>query len=157
MLLDNDLAELYGVSTGNLNLAVRRNMQRFPEDFMFQLTPEEHAPLLLQFARANRGGRRTQPYAFTQEGVAMLSSVLGSERAVQVNIAIMRVFVRMRENMATHQDLAHKIEALEQKYSDHDGEIEVIFEAIRKLLEPPPVPKRQMGFRAATAPNGGNA
>ena len=134
MLLDNDLAELYGVSTGNLNLAVRRNMQRFPEDFMFQLTPEEHAPLLLQFARANRGGRRTQPYAFTQEGVAMLSSVLGSERAVQVNIAIMRAFVRLRQLLSTNADLTRKLEEMEKKY---DGQFKVVFDALRQLMSSP--------------------
>jgi ORF6N domain-containing protein len=108
VMLDSDLADLYQVTTGNLNLAVRRNIDRFPEDFMFQLTKEENNSLLLQFARAKkgRGGRQTQPYAFTELGVAMLSSVLNSERAVQVNIVIMRAFVRLRELLATHNDLA---------------------------------------------------
>jgi hypothetical protein len=149
-MLDSDLAELYGVTTGNLNLAVRRNANRFPADFMFQLTTEEAGALLLQIARAKkgRGGRQTPPYAFTEQGVAMLSSVLNSERAVQVNIAIMRAFVKLREVMATHKDLAHKIEALERKYQDHDKEIQVIFQAIKKLLEPPATPKRRIGFHA---------
>ncbi|MBL8229100.1 MAG: ORF6N domain-containing protein [Bryobacterales bacterium] len=150
VMLDSDLAELYGVATGNLNLAVRRNRNRFPEDFMFQLTVEEHDSLLLQFARAKgRGGRRTPPYAFTQEGVSMLSSVLNSDRAVQVNIAIMRAFVKLREVMASHKDLAHKIEALERKYQDHDEEIQIIFQAIKKLLEPPANPKFRIGFRTS--------
>lgn len=149
VMLDSDLAELYQVTTGNLNLAVRRNIERFPEDFMFQLTKEETTSLLLQFARAKTGpgGRQTPPYAFTEQGVAMLSSVLNSTRAVQVNIAIMRAFVKLREVMATHKDLAHKIEALEHKYGTHDQEIQVIFKAIKKLLEPPAVPpKRRIGF-----------
>lgn len=155
ILLDRDLADLYGVLTGNLNLAVRRNQERFPADFMFQLTREEHDFLLLQSAIAKpadrRGGRRTLPYAFTQEGVAMLSSVLNSERAVQVNIAIMRVFVKMRELVAANQELGQKIEALERKYENHDDEIRVIFDAIRQLLEPPATPKRPIGFQAAAA------
>jgi len=159
VLLDSDLSDLYGVLTGNLNLAVRRNQERFPPDFMFQLTPEEHDFLVLQSAIAKpdgrRGGRRTLPYAFTQEGVAMLSSVLNSERAVQVNIAVMRVFVKMREIMAANQELAQKIEALEQQYEDHDAEIKVIFEALRQLLDPPATPKRPIGFHA-TAASGAN-
>src|ERR1035441_3147216 len=112
VMLDSDLAELYQVTTGNLNLAVRRNSKRFPEDFMFQLTKEEADTLLLQIARAKtgRGGRQTSPYAFTELGVAMLSSVLNSERAVQMNIIIMRAFVRMRELLASHKDLAEKVE-----------------------------------------------
>jgi len=122
VLLDNDLAELYGVTTGNLNLAVRRNKIRFPSDFMFQLSDEETKCLLLQFAISkSRGGRRTLPYAFTEQGVAMLSSVLKSQRAVLVNIAIMRAFVRLRELMGTHKDLAQKLEALEKKYDAQFG------------------------------------
>jgi hypothetical protein len=106
VMLDQDLAELYGVTTGNLNLAVRRNQLRFPEDFMFQLSAEERASLILQSARAKgRGGRRTPPYAFTEQGVAMLSSVLKSQRAVLVNIVIMRAFVKLREMLATHRDI----------------------------------------------------
>lgn len=150
VMLDSDLAELYQVTTGNLNLGVRRNPQRFPEDFMFQLTKEEFENLRLQFATSSSsyGGRRYLPYAFTEQGVAMLSSVLNSDRAVAVNIAIMRAFVKLREIMATHKDLANKIEALERKYAAHDKEIQVIFSAIKKLLEPSPPPsKRRMGFR----------
>jgi len=116
VMLDSDLAELYGVTTGNLNLAVRRNKSRFPKDFMFQLTAEEAKSLLLQTARSKgRGGRRTPPSVFTEQGVAMLSSVLRSEQAVQVNIAIMRAFVRLRELLVIHKDLANKIEAPREK------------------------------------------
>jgi phage regulator Rha-like protein len=151
VMLDADLAELYQVLTKNLNLAVRRNQNRFPEDFMFQLTTDETESLRLQIATSNkgRGGRRYLPYAFTQEGVAMLSSVLNSDRAIQVNIAIMRAFVKLREIMSTHKDLANKIESLERKYSQHDQELQVVFKAIKKLMEPAPVPaKRRIGFRS---------
>lgn len=145
VMLDRDLAELYGVTTGNLNLAVRRNKNRFPEDFMFQLSGAEAKSLLLQFAISKvRGGRRTPPYAFTEQGVAMLSSVLKSERAALVNIAIMRAFVRLRELMASHKDLARKLEELEKKY---DAQFKRVFDAIRELMNPSPVPpKRQIGF-----------
>src|SRR5213080_949238 len=134
VMLDEDLAELYGVTTGNLNLAVRRNPKRFPADFMFQLNREETQALLLQNARAKgRGGRRTPPYAFTEQGVAMLSSVLNSDRAIEVNIAIMRAFVRLREILATHKDLARKLQDMEKKLGEHDEKFQVVFDAIRKL------------------------
>lgn len=149
VMLDSDLAELYGVTTGNLNLAVRRNKTRFPQDFMFQLTAEEAKSLLLQTARTKgRGGRRTPPYVFTEQGVAMLSSVLRSEHAVQVNIAIMRAFVRLRELLAVHKDLAHKIEALERKDAEHDAKFRVVFEAIQELLQDTPPPRRRIGFKS---------
>lgn len=149
VMLDSDLAELYGVSTGNLNLAVRRNKSRFPQDFMFQLTAEEEKSLRLQTARAKgRGGRRTPPYAFTEQGVAMLSSVLRSEHAVQVNIAIMRAFVRLRELLFEHKDLAHKIEALERKDAEHDAKFRVVFDAIHELVQETPPPKRKIGFKS---------
>ncbi len=135
VMLDQDLAELYGVTTGNLNKAVGRNAGRFPDDFMFQLTPGELANLRFQSGRASWGGRRTPPYAFTEQGVAMLSSVLHSERAIQVNVAIMRAFVRLRELLSSHADLRRKLEALEQKY---DAQFRVVFDAIRELMEPPP-------------------
>jgi hypothetical protein len=144
VMLDADLAELYQVSTGNLNLAVRRNKGRFPGDFMFRLTKNEFENLRLQFATSKWGGRRYLPHAFTEQGVAMLSSVLKSERAVQVNIAIMRAFVRLREILATHKDLARKLRKMEKKY---DTQFKVVFEAIRELMEPELVPpKRQIGF-----------
>src|SRR3989454_6960322 len=145
VMLDEDLAELYGVTTGNLNLAVRRNPKRFPADFMFQLNREETQALLLQNARAKgRGGRRTPPYAFAEQGVAMLSSVLNSDRAIEVNIAIMRAFVRLRAMLATHADLARRLNELEEKY---DEQFRVVFEAIRELMAPEPVPpSRRIGF-----------
>ncbi len=146
-MLDSDLAELYGVTTFNLNKAVKRNLERFPEDFMFQLTKEEAELLLFQSGISKptgRGGRRTMPYAFTQEGVAMLSSVLRSERAVQVNIAIMRAFVRLREMLATNKDLARKLQEMECRY---DAKFKIVFDAIRKLMPPPGEKKKRIGFR----------
>ena len=148
IILDRDLAELYEVKAIALRQQVKRNADRFPNDFLFQLSKEETDLLVSQNvipSRRSLGG--SFPYAFTEQGVAMLSSVLASKRAVQVNIAIMRAFVKLREVMATHKDLANKIEALERKYSEHDEEIQVIFKAIKKLLEPPPLPpKRRIGF-----------
>ena len=150
VMIDSDLAELYQVETFNLNKAVKRNPNRFPADFMFQLTKEEAGSLTFQIGMSKpegRGGRRYLPYAFTEQGIAMLSSVLNSDRAVLVNIAIMRAFVKLREIMSTHKDLAHKIDALEGKYAQHDQQIQIVFDAIRKLLQPPVSPKRRMGFR----------
>ena len=150
VMLDSDLAELYGVTTGNLNLAVRRNKTRFPDDFMFRLNAEETQSLLLQFARAKtRGGRQTPPYAFTEQGVAMLSSVLRSERAVQVNIVIMRAFVKLREMLATHKDLAQKLEALEKTY---DAKFKAVFEAIYRLINQP-IPRKPIGFATGSEPD----
>lgn len=139
--LDSDLAELYGVTTKAFNQAVKRNAKRFPADFMFQLTAEEADALRSQFVTSNkgRGGRRYAPYAFTEQGVAMLSSVLNSERAIEVNIAIMRAFVRLRELLSSHKDLARKLDELERKY---DARFQIVFEAIRQLMTPPPAPKR---------------
>jgi di/tripeptidase len=130
--------------TPSLNLAVKRNAARFPEDFMFRLTKEEIG-LRFQFeASKTRGGRRYLPYAFTEQGVAMLSSVLNSSRAVQVNIAIMRTFVRLRQILATHKDIAEKLQAMERKY---DKRFKVVFEILRRLTAPPPEgPKRPIGF-----------
>ena len=146
VMLDKDLAKLYGVSTGRLNEQVKRNKKRFPEDFMFQLLSEEMIFLRSQFATSKRGGRRYMPYVFTEQGVAMLSTVLNSERAIQVNIAIMRVFVKLREIISTHKELAHKLAQLERKIEKHDIEIESIFEAIRQLMIPPEKPSRKIGF-----------
>jgi ORF6N domain len=152
VMLDSDLADLYQVPTKRLNESVKRNRKRFPEDFMFRLTSAESEQLnRSQFATGSQKHRdpRLQPYAFSELGVAMLSSVLNSERAVQVNIVIMRAFVKLREVMGTHKELAHKIEALERKYNKHDEELQVVFRAIKRLLEPPPIPpKRRIGFRA---------
>jgi hypothetical protein len=149
VMLDADLAELYQVATKNLNLAVRRNPDRFPEDFMFQLTKEEAESLRLQFATSNagRGGRRYLPYAFTEHGVAMLSSVLGSKRAVQMNITIIRAFVRLREAMAGNQELVRRLDQVEAKLRQHGGAIGLLAEEIRKLKQPPRErPKRRIGF-----------
>lgn len=146
VMLDRDLAELYKVPTGRLNEQVKRNIRRFPGDFMFQLTRKEFKILKSQFAISSWGGTRKLPYVFTEQGVAMLSSVLHSERAVQVNIAIMRVFVKLRQILSTHKTLAHKLEQLERKIEKHDGEIRTIFEAIRQLMAPPEKPKRRIGF-----------
>lgn len=145
VLLDSDLATLYGVDTKRLIEAVRRNLERFPQDFMFQLTKEEFNVLRTQFASSKQqGGRRYRPYAFTEQGVAMLSSVLRSKRAVQVNIAIMRAFVQLRQLLDSHDELSQKLAALEQKY---DKQFRVVFDAIRQLMmTPEPTGKRPIGF-----------
>jgi len=147
VLLDFDLAPLYGVTTGNLNKAMRRNRERFPSDFMFQLTAAEAESLIFQFGIAKgRGGRRHRPYAFTEQGVAMLSSILKSERAVKVNIAIMRAFVKLRETLETNREFARKFSELERRVGKHDKEIAAIIDAIRQLMAPPEKPKREIGF-----------
>jgi hypothetical protein len=147
VMLDSDLAQLYGVATKDLNLAVTRNRERFPNDFMFQLDNQEFAHLRLQIATSNRrGGRRYLPYAFTQEGIAMLSSVLRSPRAVAVNIEIMRAFIRMRGMLVSVDELARKLDALEQKALAHDKDLEEVFEALRELMNPPEPPHREIGF-----------
>jgi hypothetical protein len=146
VLLDSDLAALYGVTTGNLNKAVKRNAERFPTDFIFQLDSEEVANLKFQFGISSWGGRRRRPYAFTEQGVAMLSSVLNSERAVKVNIAIMRAFVKLREALDTNRELAKKFAELEHRVGKHDEEIAAILEAIRQLMAPAEKPRREIGF-----------
>src|SRR6266480_1173926 len=144
--LSPDLADLYEVEPRALVRAVKRNLERFPADFMFQLSPGEFENLKSQIVTSSWGGlRRAKPYAFTEQGVAMLSSVLRSKRAVQVNIAIMRAFVRLRELLAGHQDLARKLAELEKKY---DAQFKVVFDAIRNLMKPPvPTIRKQIGFR----------
>ena len=135
VMLDADLANLYGVETGALTRAVRRNANRFPVDFMFQLTKQEFEDLRRQSGISSVwGGRRYAPYAFTEQGVAMLSSVLRSERAVLVNIEIMRAFVQLRQMLSSHADLARKLAGLERKY---DAQFKVVFDAIRQLMNPP--------------------
>lgn len=147
VLLDADLARLYGVTTGNLNKAVQRNSERFPDDFMFRLTREEAHRLTFQFGRSKgRGGRRNLPYAFTEQGVAMLSSVLKSDRAVKVNIAIMRAFVQLRQALDTNRELARKFAELEKHVGRHDQQISAILEAIRQLMTPATKPAREIGF-----------
>lgn len=154
VMIDKDLAKLYGVSTTRLNEQVRRNLRRFPKDFMFQLTEKEvlfiqstMSNLRSHFAISSWGGRRYLPHVFTEQGVAMLSSVLNSERAIDVNIVIMRVFVKLRHIISTNKELVHKLTELEHKVGKHDEDIKLIFEAIRQLMEPPPEkPKPRIGF-----------
>jgi hypothetical protein len=151
VMLDADLARLYHVATFRLNEQVKRNRSRFPKDFMFQLTAHEASFLTSQIAisSSSHGGRRHRPYAFTEQGVAMLSSVLKSGRAVRVNIAIMRAFVKLREILATHRELAKRLEQLEGRFDQHDAQIQEVFEAIRALLAPKPdTSKRRIGFPA---------
>jgi len=143
VMLDKDLAQLYGVTTSNLNKAVRRNIERFPEDFMFQLSKEEFENLKFHFGTSSWGGTRKLPHAFTENGVAMLSSVLNSDRAIKVNIQIMRTFTKLREMLMTHKDLKKKIEAMEKKY---DYQFKIVFDAIKELLEPPVKTKKKIGF-----------
>lgn len=147
VMLAHDLANLYEVETFTLNRAVKRNLARFPGDFMFQLSKMEFRNLRSHFGISSWGGRRYLPYAFTEQGVAMLSSVLHSERAVQVNIEIMRAFVRLRRFLHTHQAIAHKLKELESHYETHDAQIQEIFAVIRKLMVPPSQSKRRLGFR----------
>ena len=148
VLLDADLAKLYGVQTKQLKRAVTRNSERFPEDFMFELTAAEFRTLRFHFgtSKSHRGGTRYRPYAFTEQGVAMLSSVLRSARAVKVNIAIMRAFVKLREVLGTNRELARRFADLEQRVGKHDEEIAAIIEAIRQLIAPAEKPKREIGF-----------
>lgn len=147
VMLDADLAELYGVETKILNKAVRRNQERFPEGFMLQLKAEEYQNLRFQIGTSSsqHGGRRYLPMAFTEHGVAMLSSVLRSKRAVEVSIAIIKTFVKLRELLATHRDLAKKLEVLERKYN---SQFKAVFEAIRELMAPPRLPQRRVGFHS---------
>ncbi len=148
VMLDTDLAALYGVETKQLVRAIKRNISRFPPDFMFQLSKDDFENLRCHFGTSSQwGGRRYPPYAFTEQGVAMLSSVLKSKRAVQVNIEIMRTFVRLRRILASHAELARKLDALEKKY---DAQFRVVFDAIRQLSSPPESepepPKKRIGF-----------
>ena len=145
VMLDSDLAELYGVTTKRLNEQVRRNLSRFPEDFVFQLTESESDLLRSQIAtsKTGRGGRRYLPYVFTEQGVAMLSSVLNSERAIKVNIEIMRAFVRLRQILASNKELAKKLNELEKKY---DAQFKIVFDVIRELMRTPEAKKRPIGF-----------
>ena len=147
VMLDGDLAELYGVETRALIQAVKRNSNRFPSDFMFQLSFQEDAALRSQIVTLKKGRgqhRKYAPYVFTEQGVAMLSSVLKSERAIEVNVAIMRAFVKLREMIASHKDLADRFDALEKKY---DAQFKIVFDAIRQLMIPPDKKKGQIGFR----------
>ena len=144
VILDKDLAVFYGITTSNLNKAVSRNLDRFPDDFMVELTKYEFKNLKFHFGTSSWGGARKLPRAFTEQGVAMLSSVLRSKQAVRVNIEIMRTFVRLRKMIATHKNLARRLEDLEKKY---DAQFRVVFDAIRQLMIPPEPKKKKIGFR----------
>lgn len=153
VMLDSDLAELYGVPVKVLNQAVQRNIERFPRDFMFQIATDEYESLRSQNVTLKRGQHRKYlPYAFTEQGVAMLSSVLRSSRAVEVNIAIMRAFVQLRRLMAGNSLLAEKIEQLEKKHAAHDQQFQIVFDAIRKLIGVPAAPRKEMGFHTISGP-----
>ncbi|MSR78178.1 MAG: ORF6N domain-containing protein [Candidatus Omnitrophica bacterium] len=144
VMLDSDLASLYGVATKQLNRQVKRNVGRFPEDFMFQITQDEFLRCQIgTFGSSQKGSRKYLPYVFTEHGILMLSSVLNSERAIQVNIQIMRTFSKIRQMLDAHKELRQKIEEMEQKY---DSQFKVVFDALRQLLEPPEKTKRRIGF-----------
>lgn len=145
IILDRDLAAMYGVSTRDLNKAVSRNLDRFPDDFMLQLTRSEFTDLKFQFGTSSWGGTRKLPRAFTEQGIAMLSSVLRSKRAIHVNIAIMRAFVKLREIAASHKEMAVKLEQLERRVGGHDGQILSLFEAVHQLMEPQAIKSRRIG------------
>jgi hypothetical protein len=147
VMLDRDLAGLYNVTTGNLNKAVKRNLKRFPDDFMFQLSDEEFKNLIFQNGTPSWGGTRKPPFAFTEQGVAMLSGVLGSDTAIEVNIRIIRIFTRLREMLLTHKDILLKLEQLENQVMHNSEDIQMIFAALRKLLDPPREPRPRVGFR----------
>ena len=147
VLLDADLAQLYNVTTGNLNKAVKRNRKRFPDDFMFMLTLDECRNLIFQIGTSSWGGKRKPPCVFTQEGVAMLSGILHSARAINVNIAVTRAFVKMRMVLANHRTLADKLTELERKVSGHDADIAALIDAIRQLMAVPDKPVRKIGFK----------
>jgi len=146
VMLDRDLAKLYGVETKYLIRQVKRNAERFPDDFMYQLNPQEVINLRCQNVTSSWGGRRYLPYVFTEQGVAMLSSVLNSKRAIRVNILIMRAFVKLRKFLFTHKELVHKLEDLERKIEIHDMDIRDIFEAIRQLMGIPAAHRKITGF-----------
>src|SRR5246127_3279520 len=148
VILDNDLAELYGVPVRRLNEQVKRNRERFPADFMFQLNLEERESLRSQIAtsKPGRGGRRYAPYAFTEHGAIMAATVLNSERAVEMSVFVVRAFVRLREMLSTNQQLAGKIDELEQRLDTHDASIQELIEAIRELMAPEPATGRRIGF-----------
>ena len=144
VLLDSDLAELYVVETRVLNQAVKRNIERFPSDFMFQLTNDEWESLKSQNVISSWGGRRNQPFAFTEQGIAMLSSVLNSNRAIKVNIAIMRAFVKLRKLLQTNEELNRKFQAIEKKY---DKQFQIVFQVLKGLMEKPDEPRKEIGFQ----------
>lgn len=146
-MLDSDLADLYGVETKTFNQSVKRNLDRFPEDFMFRLTGEEFEDLRSQIVTSSWGGRRYSPNVFTEQGVAMLSSVLNSDVAIEVNIRIIRIFTRLREMLLTHKDILLKLEQIEKKITGHDEDIQMIFTALKQLIHEPNPPRKRIGFK----------
>jgi hypothetical protein len=147
VMVDADLAEVYGVPTKRLNEQVKRNAERFPEDFAFRLTPEEKTELVANCDRFSRLKHSTAfPLVFTEHGAIMAANVLNSQRAIEASVQVVRAFVRLREVLATHKDLARKVDALERKHGTHDAQIKAIFEAIRALMAPPKTPRRRIGF-----------
>jgi hypothetical protein len=153
VMLDADLARLYGVTTARLNQQVRRNAQRFPADFAFQLTDEEYGNLMLQNATSSWGGRRKPPMAFTEHGAVMAASVLNTPRAVEVSVYVVRAFIQLREILSTRTEVARKMEELEHRLDGHDEQIEVILEAIRALMALPEPSERRIGFRTEETDN----
>ena len=147
VMVDRDLAELYGVRTKNLNLAVKRNLDRFPMDFMFQLSQAEYQNLRLQIETSSWGGNRRLPFAFTEQGVAMLSSVLNSKQAISVNIQIIRVFTKMREIISSNKEILLKLDQLERKVDTNSSDIEEIFSALRQLINPKSPPRKRIGYK----------
>jgi len=148
VMLDSDLAELYGVETKALTRAMKRNAGRFPEDFVFQLDKEEYANLRYQIGASKKwGGRRYMPYVFTEHGAIMLASVLNSERAIETSIFVVRAFVRMREILTVHKELARKVSELERRVTGHDEDIKTLVAAIRQLMQPPSPKKRRIGYK----------
>ena len=154
IMLDKDLAELYDVTTGNLNKAVKRNLKRFPSDFMFQLTEAEFKNLIFQSGTSSWGGTRKMPFGFTEEGVAMLSGVLNSDRAIDVHIRIIRIFAELREMLLSNKDILLKMEKIEKELMKQDGRtlkneenIQIIFKALKQLLTPPQEPRKRIGFK----------
>ncbi|HUT53267.1 MAG TPA: ORF6N domain-containing protein [bacterium] len=148
IVLDADLAELYGVTTKVLNQAVKRNRDRFPKDFMFKLNNREVRNLMSQIAiSSGHGGRRKLPYAFTEHGAIMAANVLNSERAIEASVYVVRAFVKLREMLASHKEMAGKLKELEKRLDSHDHDIRALVAAIRQLMEPPPKPKKEIGFR----------
>jgi len=150
VMIDRDLAELYGVTTGNLNKAIQRNLKRFPSDFMFKLNKEELDNLIFQFGTSRWGGVRKLPNAFTEQGVAMLSGVLNSDRAIAVNIQIIRIFTKMRSMLSTHKDLLIKMRELESKVGNHNKSIAQIFELLKRLVSEESKPNVKIGFKQKT-------
>ena len=150
VMLDRDLAELYGVETKQLKRQVNRNIERFPDDFMFKMTDEEFQNWRSQFGTSNfsdKMGLRYPPLCFTEQGVAMLSSVLNSKQAIEVNIRIIRIFTKMREVLSTHKDILLKLEQLEKKVNKHDDDIQLIFSALKQLLNHPNPPRKKIGYK----------